>query len=472
LLGRHRLPHSPFAGAPGRGTRFNRDALALIRRLILGVLLASAAALAAAAPASALVKAGASEIDQAIQGLRSSPVYVDPHSTNVLSSGDAQRIANQIENRNAGPMYIVVLPGSAADAVGGDPVGVLREIQSQLGRPGVYAGIIGTHFRAGATGGILPRGEAGKLATQAFAAHHSQGADAVLADFVDRVGTAKSGGTSSGGGGSGGSSAGGLLLLGVVAAGVGAVALTRRRRRREELEKVKIVARDDLIALGDDIRALDVDVSMPNVNQEAKDHYNEAVEIYQRAEQGLDAARSPQDLEPVSSELERGRYEMESAKALLGGRTPPERRAPCFFDPRHGPSVRMVDWAPPGGTPRPVPACAADAERVEQGLDPNVREIEYAGRQVPYWAAPAAYTPFFGGFYGGFGGGGFLPGLLIGEMLGGGFGGWGDPGYGGDGSGGDNGDFGDGGLGDFGGDGGDLGGGDFGGGDFGGGGDF
>jgi hypothetical protein len=162
---------------------------------------------------------------------------------------------------------------------------------------------------------------------------------------------------------------------------------------------------------------------------------------------------------------------MESAKALLEGKAPPERRAPCFFDARHGPSVRMVDWAPPGGTPRPVPACAADAVRVEEGLDPNVREIEYGGRQVPYWAAPAPYTPFFGGFYGGFGGGGFLPGLLVGEMLGGGFGGSGDPGYG-DGSGGDDGDFGDGGLGDFGGDGGDFGGGDFGGGDFGGGGDF
>jgi hypothetical protein len=163
---------------------------------------------------------------------------------------------------------------------------------------------------------------------------------------------------------------------------------------------------------------------------------------------------------------------MQTTQALLEGKPPPERRAPCFFDPRHGPSVRMVDWAPPGGTPRPVPACAVDAQRVEQGLDPQVREIEYAGRSVPYWAAPAAYTPFFGGFYGGFGGGGFLPGLLIGEMLGGGFGGWSDPGYGGGwddgGNSGDGGDFGDGGLGDFG----DAGGGDFGGGDFGGGGDF
>jgi hypothetical protein len=425
------------------------------------------AALVFALPASALVaSAGA---DSAVEGLRTNPVYVDPDAENILSSRDAARIADEIDRRNAGPMYIVVMPASAADAFGGDPVGVLREIQSQLGRPGTYAGIIGTHFRAGATGGILPQGRAGELATEAFNAHDGEGAAAVLTDFVDRVGEARSGGGGSGAGSDGGGSGTGTwILLGLLGAGGGAFYLSRRRRRRQELEAVKHVARDDLVALGEDIRALDMDVAMPNADREAKDHYNQAVEVYTSAEQALGRARRPEDLEPVSSELERGRYEMQAAKGLLAGERAPERRAPCFFDPRHGPSTRDIDWAPPGGMPRPVPACEADALRIEEGLDPSVREIDYAGQRVPYWAAPPMYTPFFGGFYGGFGGfGGFLPGLLIGEMLGGGFGGWGDGGWG---DGGDDagvGDFGGGGLGDFGG-----GGGDFGGGDFGGGGDF
>ena len=424
------------------------------------------AALSLAAPASAQ-----EEVDRAVEALQSQPVYVDPGANDVLSPGDAAGVADEIDKKNAGPLYIVVMPGSAAESFGGDPVGVLREIQSKLGRPGTYAGIIGSHFRAGATGGILPQGEAGNLATQAFNAHHTEGAKAVLTDFVDRVGAARTGGGSSGsdGNGDGGTSTGTWVLLGLLGAGGGAIYLNRRRRKREELQSVKHVARDDLVALGDEIRALDVDVAMPNASADAKAHYNEAVEVYTDAEQRFDAAKRPEDLQPVSSELERGRYEMEAAKAILAGKQPPERRAPCFFDPRHGPSTRDVDWAPPGGTPRPVPACEADALRVEQGLDPNVREIDYAGQRVPYWAAPAPYTPFFGGFYGGFGG--FLPGLLVGEMLGGGFGGWNDPGGGwAGGDSGDGGDFGDGGGGDFGGGGGDFGGGDFGGGDFGGGG--
>ena len=115
-----------------------------------------------------------------------------------------------------------------------------------------------------------------------------------------------------------------------------------------------------------------------------------------------------------------------------------------------------------GGAPRAVPACAADAHRVEDGLEPASREVVVGGERTPYWNAPAYYGPWAGGFFGGFGGG-LLPGLLVGSMLGTSLG-WGaypdaasaEP---------DAGDFGGG---DFGG--GDFGGGDFGGGDFGGGG--
>jgi hypothetical protein len=251
------------------------------------------------------------------------------------------------------------------------------------------------------------------------------------------------------------------------------VAVRRRRRRREEFEPVREAAEEDLLALADDLRLLDIDVELPAADKRAKEDYARAVALYGRADSALDRARRVEDLEAVTAALEEGRHAMASAKARLEGRRPPERRPPCFFDPRHGPSSRDVEWAPPGGAARAVPACEADAQSVEQGLEPASREVVVGGRSMPYWSAPAYFGPWAGGYFGAFGG--FLPGLLLGQALGGGFG---SPGYfeagGGDGDyQGDGGDFGGDGDGDFGG--GDFGGGDFGGGDFGGdvgGGDF
>ena len=180
-------------------------------------------------------------------------------------------------------------------------------------------------------------------------------------------------------------------------------------------------------------------------NADAQGAYDRALASYEEGSQAFDRARSPEELAQVAKALDDGRYEMAVADAALAGRKPPERTPPCFFDPRHGPSAREVEWAPPGGSPRLVPACEADAQRVERGEEPLSRQVAVGGATMPYWAAPRPFGGYFGGF---------LPGLLVGELLGGPFG------WGGGWSGGGGGDFG-GGFGDFGG--GDFGGG---GGDF------
>jgi uncharacterized membrane protein YgcG len=249
-----------------------------------------------------------------------------------------------------------------------------------------------------------------------------------------------------------------VFMTGVVLTVVMLVARGHRRRRESELADVKRNARDDLVALGEDIRAVELDARMPGANPEAVRAYGDAVAFYERANRAFEFARSTRDLKPAAEALAEGRFAMTWAREVLAGRTPPERRAPCFFDPRHGPSARDVTWSPQRGTPRPVPACEADAQRVERGLAPLAREVEAAdGRRVPFWEAGPAYAPFYGGFF---------PGLLIGSMVSGGWdqptpidyggsSGWSDAGGGG-------GDFGGGGGGDFGG----GGGGDFGGGSF------
>jgi hypothetical protein len=181
-------------------------------------------------------------------------------------------------------------------------------------------------------------------------------------------------------------------------------ALGRRRRRRERIAEVRELAGEDQLALGDDIRELDVDISMPGADAGAKEDYGKALDCYEAAGKALDRSKTLGDLATVPAKLEEGRWLMESARARLAGKPPPERRAPCFFDPRHGPSVRDVDWAPDGGSVRAIPVCAADATRLEDGQDPKARTIVLHGRRVPYWEAPPYYGPYAGGYYGDYGG--------------------------------------------------------------------
>jgi hypothetical protein len=369
--------------------------------------------LAVAILAVLLLAAPSAAAQDVATALRGDTVYVDPDAS---VSVDADALRRSIADEEL-DVRIAVLPDSV------DAAAEARELAAEVG--GDVAVITGDSIAAG------PSSEAADAADAAV--ERGGSTQDVATAFVEEAGSD--------------GFPGGLILLALAGAGGAAVAIGRsRRRRREAVEfaEVKDNARDDLVALGDDIRALDLDIEMPGVSKEARADYETAVTAYDRADQTWRLARRPNDLEPVGAALEEGRWAMQSARARLDGREPPERRSPCFFDPRHGPSTREVEWAPYGGESRLVPACEADAVRVEGGDDPEAREVTVGGQRMPYWAAGPMYAPFMGGFFGA----GLLPGLLIGTSLGGFY---------------DAPDTG----GDFGG--GDWGGGDFGGGDFGGG---
>jgi hypothetical protein len=364
-------------------------------------------------------------------------VYVDPGARAALSESEAQDLESSIQDAGGG-IYAAVLP----EGTGGPEAAVV--IGNAVRRPGTY--VVGAGDTWSAASDPLPKGTAAKLVEEA-ANGRAGDAPAVLRSFVAAVEAAPATG-------SGESSSGGGVLIGilaVLASGGGLLVWrsSRRRRAREavELEEVRTTAHDDLLALGDDVRRLELDVEMPGADPRAKERYGEAIGAYVRAEEGLDLARRPDDFKPIGQALEEGRWAMAAAQARLDGTEEPERRAPCFFDPRHGPSVTDAEWQPELGEPRTVPVCAADAARLADGEQPVGREVTVGGRRVPYWEAPGQYAPFYaGGMFGAYGA--VLPVLWLGS-----FGGWGDGG-------------GDGG-GDWGG--GDFGGGDFGGGDFGGG---
>jgi hypothetical protein len=433
-----------------------------VRRLLLVASATAALVLVPAAQAGPI-------IDRAVAALNSDPVYVDPAAELAVSPADQDRLRQKIDGAGAGPVYIAILPATAEQEAGGSPDGVLQAIHDALGRKGTYAAVIGRHFRAGSD--VLQPGVAGRLATEALAAHRGEGVAATLLDFIDRS-AAERNGNGNGDGGSGGQpSSGGSALIGLLIAGVVVFllfqAVRKRRRSQAELAEVKAAAHDDLIALADDVQKLEQPVES---NARAKEEYTQALDFYDKASGAYDRVTQPRQLEGVTGALEEGRWHMSAAQALLDGRTPPDRRPPCFFDPRHGPSTRDVDWTPPGGTPRKVPACEADAQAVERGTEPASRQVMAGGRMVPYWSAPPYFGPWAGGYFMPFGGTGFLSGLFVGELLGGAYGGWGYGSWGGTGAAGGFGNWGGGGGGSGGG-GGDFGGGmSFGGGDFGGGG--
>ena len=412
--------------------------------------------------------AAATSISPVADALRSDPVYVDESAERALTDAQADELREAITDAG-GDIYVAVLPASA-----GAPEAVLRELGEAVRRDGTYAVVVGNRFRASDNGEL--RDDVPALADAALRSRGEQGPHATLLDFVDRVGAAKDERAAPADDRNGDE---GLPLLPIIligGGGVAAYAWYRRRQRsaadeRRQLQAVRELTEEDLVALADDVKELELDVSMPNAPAAARQHYDRALSLYERANGEFDQAMRPNDLERVTATVADGRWEMAAARAALERRPLPQRNPPCFFDPRHGPAARFVAWAPPGGAPRDVPACEADAQRVERGVEPDAREVTVDGERRPYWDTPVA-APWAMGFFGA----SLLPSLLVGSALGFGLG-LGFPGgafgggyEGGDAGGGDFGDVGGGDFGDFGGgDFGDFGGGDFGGGDFGGG---
>ena len=237
-------------------------------------------------------------------------------------------------------------------------------------------------------------------------------------------------------------------------------------RQQAELAAVRKVVDEDVTRFGEELQRLDGDLLVAELDEAGRQDYQRALDSYEAAKESMALLQRPEDVSHVTRTLEDGRYAVACVKARVAGEPLPTRRPPCFFNPAHGPSTDDVSWAPPGGQPRQVPVCAADADRLSQGAEPDVRTVQQGVRRVPYWQGGPAYSPYTQGYFGGYAMSGLLPGFLLGSVM---AGAWSDPGWSGDGgdagadAGGDAGaDAGD--TGDMGGDaGGDAGGGDMGG---------
>jgi len=221
---------------------------------------------------------------------------------------------------------------------------------------------------------------------------------AELNSFVDQAaqqarGTAP--GSWPGGSGSGNAGLTTVVVLGaiVLLAGGGVLVLRRRartarvERERAQLAKLRTVVDEDITAFGEELDRLDFVPADPGADDAMRNDYSHALDAYEHAKSLMAAAARPDDVRPVTEALEDGRFALATLEARRAHAPLPERRLPCFFDPRHGPSVRDVPWSPPGGARRDVPACAADAARIDDGDEPMSRTVQTPSGPQPYWNA-------------------------------------------------------------------------------------
>ncbi|MEV8566148.1 hypothetical protein AB0436_11335 [Streptomyces sp. NPDC051322] len=353
-----------------------------------------------------------SDLSAVADALRKGPVYVDPSMRNQVSRADQDALAKRIKDADKA-VFVAVLPADTPTSQ------LFRNLRTRTGITGVYAIRLGNRFDARADSSVM----SGQSVRSAVTAVQGESARKQLDDFTDiAVRSARGSAPTSWGGGGGGSATGVLIGIGavVLVGGVGLYAVGRRRQRKraEEqhaaLDKLQIVVDEDITTYGEELDRLDFRPDEEGANDAMRADYQRALDAYEQAKAVMAAARRPEDVRGVTEALEDGRFSLATLESRRNGTPLPKRRPPCFFDPRHGPSVADTVWAPQGGAEREVPVCAADLARLQDGRDPDIRTVATDMGRRPYWEAGPAYGPWAGGYFGG----GILPGLLFGTMLG------------------------------------------------------
>ena len=341
------------------------------------------------------------------------PVVSVPGAENALSSSQVDSLTTQVIASEV-PIFIGVFPKSVART--GTTDDVLIALNEQVGLAGVYAVVVGDQFRAGSTSG-----SASDLATRAFQAERDNGVEAVLSEFIalttERFADGGTATTTSEPSGTSGVFTFVLLAVFVGVFALMAVTLIKARKRAKvQLAEVRTAVDQDITEFGE--RLARFDITDPDFDAEARADLQRALDDYDRAKRASQLMTTAKQAEQVTSALEDGRYSLACVQAQIDNEPVPERRAPCFVDPRHGPSVADVLWTPPGmdgAAERDVPMCRACKTAVEDGYLPQAREVEIAGGHRPYWQAGSHFGGYAMGYYAPFTG--IMTGLFMGTML-------------------------------------------------------
>lgn len=194
-----------------------------------------------------------------------------------------------------------------------------------------------------------------------------------------------------------------IALAAVVVCGFvvrrGLRARERHQRMREELAAVRQLLSEDLTAIGDGLGRLDREVVGLMLDEVTRRDVEEAHASYASAQRGSARLHSSADAGGVATALGEAGYRAACARARVAGEEPPQRRMPCFFDPRHGLSVDDVMWTETVHGTRTVPVCARDAALVAEGRSPHTRTVQVGARTLAYWDAGEPSAAYYRGWF-------------------------------------------------------------------------
>lgn len=165
-------------------------------------------------------------------------------------------------------------------------------------------------------------------------------------------------------------------------------------RRASTLALMRTLTEEDVSELGAEVGRL----STQAMDRESRRNYVAAQQAYATARGALAELQGNQAIHAATEAVATGQYELLCLRVRLAGEPAPERRVPCVFDTRHGPSTTDVLWSESDHGRLPV--CADDAARLAAGDQPLVRGVEYSGRRMPYWQVGAGLAPYATGYFG------------------------------------------------------------------------
>ena len=192
-----------------------------------------------------------------------------------------------------------------------------------------------------------------------------------------------------------------LVLVGL---GLGIRWWLRRRRQaavdKEVAEALRPSLTEEVIELEQKVGSLPAyagDPSGPVATATTR-----VLDLVEEARQRLDKPSrmdTPDEAEEVTERLGEARYQLAVIAALSAGMPAPGRTPPCFFDPRHGPSIDRRAFTPEGGAEMSVPVCADCRESLDHQQTPEIRTLPYSGGVRFYWDAGRYSRPYVNGYW-------------------------------------------------------------------------